>query len=113
MASLQEVPERRPSETHDPNFHHNRTKIAAFVRLIIGLETPIHRLTSHGCIGLLDFESDPRFGHLVEEASAAPWLDLPLSETLQPPIRCELVDGAMVLIDRSPGHVMNRVFCLG
>ena len=49
----------------------------------------------------------------MEEASAAPWLDLPLSETLQPPVRCELVDGAMVLIDRSPGHVMNRVFCLG
>jgi hypothetical protein len=62
---------------------------------------------------MVDFESDPRFGHLVEEASASPWLDLPPSEALQPYIRCEMVDGAMVLVDHSPGGVMSRVFCLG
>jgi hypothetical protein len=62
---------------------------------------------------LYNFETDPRFGNLVEQTSAAPWLDLPVSDTLDPYVTCENTDGAMVLVDSSPAHLMNRVFCLG
>jgi hypothetical protein len=62
---------------------------------------------------LLDFQSDPRFGHKVEAASAAPWLQLSDRPTLKAFMSVEQLDGAFLLIDSSPGGMFNRVFALG